>query len=405
MSSMQESSQSFLSQYKIIISIVVILFFATVFGHLVPSSYKVFFYTISNLIRKGLLFLLPFLVFPFMVSSISALRSRGVWMVGGIMLMIVVSNFTAIMGAFFAGNFLIPQLGGGRIATLAVVDELMPLFDVPLSPLVGMEVTLLVAFISGLGVGFINNRSLDSFFEKYTAASTFFFENIFIPILPLYVLGTILKITYETDLGAILPTFGSMALGIVFIQSIYISFLFFMGAGFSITGGLKALKNALPAGLVGLTTMSSFVTMPVTLKVAEKNTGNPHVARVAISTTVNCHCLGEAISLPLIAMTIYFITFSQMPSLSAYFPFALLLTIAQFSAVAVPGGSIVVMLPFLERYLSFSSEMVSLIIALSIFMDPVGTGQNVMANSAFAMIINKLNAGISNLKGKFSKVK
>jgi Na+/H+-dicarboxylate symporter len=162
---------------------------------------------------------------------------------------------------------------------------------------------------------------------------------------------------------------------------------------------LQAFKNSLDAAIVGFSTMSSVVTMPVTLKAAEKNIKDAKVARITISTTVNCHAIGECISLPFIALTIYFISFGMLPDLSTYIHFAFFVAIAQFGGVAVPGGSIIIVLPFLSSYLNFSDEMTSLIIALSIFTDPIGTANNVLGNSAFAIIIYR----IKNLIGKFKK--
>nr|WP_269077747.1 cation:dicarboxylase symporter family transporter [Rickettsia felis] len=63
---------------------------------------------------------------------------------------------------------------------------------------------------------------------------------------------------------------------------------------------------------------------------------------------------------------------------------------AKFSVAAIPGGGIIVMLPILEQYLGFNTNMMSLITALYILFDPVITCANVLGNSAFVKLIDNI---------------
>jgi Na+/H+-dicarboxylate symporter len=333
-----------------------------------------------------------------MVTSIASMKTRGAFLVGGIMLMVTISNFVSIMIPYFVGTLALPILGFTKIASIGSIQELQPFFDVDLEPLIKMELAMFIALIIGLGIGLSGTQKYDAFFERYMRYSQSFFEKIFIPLLPIYVVGTILKIVHETEFKSLLPIFGSVILIIAITQITYISFLYFIGAGRNFSRMLIAMKNTLQSSIVGFSTMSSVVTMPITLEAAEKNIEDPTVARVAITTTVNCHVIGECISLPMIALAIFFVINGHFPDLSTYFVFAAWVAIAQFSGVAVPGGSIVVILPFLIKYLGFSDEMCSMTIALSIFMDPIGTASNVFGNGAFAMIINRMFSFLSRTK-------
>ena len=55
---------------------------------------------------------------------------------------------------------------------------------------------------------------------------------------------------------------------------------------------------------------------------------------------------------------------------------------------------IIVMLPILESHLGFNAQMMSLITALYILFDPVITCANVLGNGGFAMVIDRLVAGL-----------
>ena len=49
-----------------------------------------------------------------------------------------------------------------------------------------------------------------------------------------------------------------------------------------------------------------------------------------------------------------------------------------------------IMIPIYEAYLSFTPEMIALIIAFNIFLDPIVTTANVMANGALCKIFENI---------------
>jgi Na+/H+-dicarboxylate symporter len=379
----------FLSRFKVLFLILFILFGAVFLGENVPVSIKEYTFTFSFLMRNVLMFLLPFLIFPYMAGSIASMKTTGVYLVGAIMFLILFSNFISIIIPYFVGSFGIPLLGLSKVTSLDTTEELQPLFDLGLQPLLSMESAMLIALCVGIYIGLSGTNKFDHFIEKYKEYANFFFEKIFIPTLPLYVLGTALKISHEMDLKTLLPVFGGMILLILITQVTYIFFVYWVGAGFKFKKAVQSFENAFPSCIVGFSTMSSVVTMPVTMRAAEQNIEDPTIARIAISTTVNTHVIGECISLPMIALTLFFMVNGHMPDFSVYLIFAFFTALAQFGGVAVPGGSIVIILPFLSQYLGFSTEMISMIIALSIFLDPLGTANNVLGNGGFAMVIDR----------------
>ena len=78
------------------------------------------------------------------------------------------------------------------------------------------------------------------------------------------------------------------------------------------------------------------------------------------------------------------------PSLVNYLIFTFYFVLAKFSVAAVPGGGIIVMLPILESYMGFDTEMMALITALYILFDPVITCANVFGNGVFAKMIDNI---------------
>lgn len=401
---MSSSSSSFnfkkfaaktLKDYGFILVVLSVMIFVVTVGHLVPHSIQRGAYTLSAVMRSFLMMVIPFLVLPFIVLSITHLKSNGLKLVVTLLLMISTSNFISILIGGTTALQVVPHLPFSLSFNQGDAAPLMPYFDYELPTLLSVEIVLLVGFILGLTISSLNKNStmqkMVTFFETYRDFSLGFFQKIFIPLLPLYIFGTLLKLNAENDFGTVFSDFSSLIMLIFCLQTSYIFFVFIAGCGFKLKEGVACYVRSIPAGLLGFSTMSSLVTMPVTLKIAEKNLKDKTLAQVAIPATVNCHDIGECISLSMLSMAIYMMANGmQAPDLMTFLKFSMMLAVAQFSGVSVPGGSIVILIPLLSAYLGFSAEMIGLLTTIAIFMDPLGTGQNVMGNSAFALVIQKV---------------
>ncbi len=63
---------------------------------------------------------------------------------------------------------------------------------------------------------------------------------------------------------------------------------------------------------------------------------------------------------------------------------------AKFTVAAIPGGSVVIAIPILEKYLGFTPEMSALMMSLYVLVDPFSTTTNVLGNGAFSLMMTKL---------------
>lgn len=382
--------RAFLSQFWFLLVILGVMITVLSLGDYLPFEIKRAAFTASSLIRSVLMFLLPVLVFPFIVNSISFLRSNGIILVLSLVVLIALSNFISIMIGASVASLVVPHLTIKTVFNSGDAHLLLPFFELNLDPLFTVETVLICGLMAGFILSFYKNKLIHSFFHKYQHFSGLFFKNVFIPIMPVYIFGTLLKLDAENDFYQIFSDFGNIILLIMATQLMYVTLMFWVGSRFSIRKTMECWQNCLPAAFLGFSTMSSLVTMPVTLKAAEKNLKDKSVAQIAITTTVNCHDVGECISLTVIALTVYLMGNGMvLPELWTFVQFAIVLAIAQFSGVSVPGGSVVVIIPLLISYLGFSAEMVGLVTTLSIFMEPIGTSNNVLGNSAFALIIQR----------------
>ena len=208
---------------------------------------------------------------------------------------------------------------------------------------------------------------------------------------PLFVTGFVVKLQYDGVITQILKNYTMIFMIIAFSQFGYVTFVYFVLEKFNISSSVISIKNMLPAALSGFSTMSSAASMPLTIIGTEKNAQNKDLVHTVIPATVNIHLVGDCIAIPCFAYAILKNYNLPQPDITTYIIFTIYFVLAKFSVAAIPGGGILVMLPILDKYLGFNTEMLSLITALYILFDQFITSANVLGNGAFARIIDKLD--------------
>jgi Na+/H+-dicarboxylate symporter len=103
----------------------------------------------------------------------------------------------------------------------------------------------------------------------------------------------------------------------------------------------------------------------------------------------NVHLIANNFTIAILAFAIMAGYQVPFPSVLSVGTFMLCALVAKFSVVGVPGGSILVMLPILERCLHFQGEMSSTIFTINILACPIITALNVFGNGAFALLAEK----------------
>ncbi len=265
--------------------------------------------------------------------------------------------------------------------------QLNSLWHISLSQLIPNE----VALWGGVLIGFVGARFYPHAFtriaESLDTYTTFLLKGMSF-LIPPFIIGYIIKLEYEQTLYHILKDYTFIFAVICLTLLIYIFILYFLINRFRITTTLRDLYNMLPAALCGFTTMSSAASMPFTIQGVENNTHNKELARSIVPATVNIHLIGDCLAIPIFAFAVLKSFGLPCPTFWTYLTFTLYFVLAKFSVAAIPGGGIIVMLPILEKYLDFQSDMLTLITALYILFDPIITSVNILGNGAFAKIID-----------------
>lgn len=212
---------------------------------------------------------------------------------------------------------------------------------------------------------------------------------VIIPVLPLYIFGIFLNMTYEGTVFSILTVFIKI-IGIIFLIHIGILILQFCIAGaISRKNPFRLLWNMLPAYFTALGTQSSAATIPVTLEQTRKNGVSEDIAGFSIPLCATIHMSGS--TLKIVACALALMIMQGMPySFGMFAGFICMLGITMVAAPGVPGGAIMAALGLLGSMLGFSEEAQGLMIALYIAMDSFGTACNVTGDGAIALIVDRI---------------
>ena len=361
------------------------------FGGILPLSVIRGIYTFSAFFKEILCFLLPCIIFSFVVTGVLSLKKNAALVLVIVIAAIFVSNFCIALSMYGVMKCMIPFIASDtQLQQLENHYVLEPFFSFTLLPLVRSEIALLAALVIGLMCSFFHMPVVEVVAEKMKQYIEFFLVHCFVPLLPMYVLGFLLKLRYEGMLVLLAQQYGSTFFLIVGLQVCYLMLAYFCMSGFSYAKTRQAIINAMPSYLTAFGTMSSTLTVPVSIDCAVKNTGSRPLATVAMPIMANLHLLGDSIATPILAMVTMHIFFGYLPGFEQYVSFVVYFCTAMFAASGIPGGGILVMIPVLMSAFDFNPAMIGIVTTLYFLMDSFGTAANVMGDGALVMGVHRV---------------
>jgi len=362
-----------------------IIVFSLVAGDMLPLAVKSLCYSFSTTLKSMLGFILPLLVFSFVFSSLLQLRQQAVRFVLMLVPMVCLSNFLSTHIAYYLGNPFLKQMSFHALGQAAVVEPLAPLWSLDLPTLLSNDKALIGACVCACFFILRTPQQGEKIAAQLLRLSYFILNRCFIPVLPLFILGFMLKLQHDQVLVALCRDYAAI-LGLIFFLAFgYLVTVYMLLARGNVAQFRRYIQAMLAPAVAAFSTMSSAAAMPLSMLAAEKNCNNPAIARSVVPATVNIHLVGDCFAIPLFALALLLSFGQELPSAMTYSLFALSFVANKFAVAAVPGGGILVMLPILEAHFGFTPEMLSLITALYIMFDPVITTANVLGNGAFAI--------------------
>ena len=281
------------------------------------------------------------------------------------------------------------MISSAALEKVADANELTPFFSVSIPPVMGVMTALVLSFTLGLGLAATESNSLKSVVHDFEQIIIKTIKAVIIPLLPLYIFGIFLNMTYVGQVFSILTVFIKI-IGLIFLIHIFVLILqFVVAGGFSKKNPFKLLLNMLPAYFTALGTQSSAATIPVTLQQTRKNGVSEDVAGFVVPLCATIHMSGS--TLKIVACALALMIMQGMPyDFGMFMGFICMLGITMVAAPGVPGGAIMASLGLLQSMLGFDAEAQALMIALYIAMDSFGTACNVTGDGAIAIIMDKI---------------
>ena len=360
-------------------------------GLFAPEWLVRIFITFNGIFSQFLSFAIPLIIIGLIVPAISDIGKTA----GRLLLLTVAiaygSTIFSGMVSYLTGALVFPEMIDGKGLSDSVGTEtgLAPFFSISIPPVMGVMTALILAFTLGLGLAAIDSRSLKDVMHDFEEVIIKTIKTAIIPLLPLYIFGIFLDMTYDGQVFSILTVFIKI-IGIIFLIHIGILVLQFSIAGIiARKNPFRMLWNMLPAYFTALGTQSSAATIPVTLEQAKKNGVSEDIAGFTIPLCSTIHMSGS--TLKIVACALALMIMKDMPyDFGMFAGFILMLGITMVAAPGVPGGAIMASLGLLQSMLGFDQECQALMIALYMSMDSFGTACNVTGDGAIAIIIEKM---------------
>ena len=112
---------------------------------------------------------------------------------------------------------------------------------------------------------------MQNVFQEFKEIVSGVIAKVIIPLLPLYIFGIFLGMTFSGEAYHILLVFAQIILVILVLHIVILLYEYLLAGGLSHKNPFKLLLNMLPAYFTALGTSSSAATIPVTLKQTLKN--------------------------------------------------------------------------------------------------------------------------------------
>ena len=370
--------------------IIIAIILGVVAGNFLPLGWVRVFVTFNSVFSQFLGFLIPLIIIGLVAPAIADIgRAAGkllLWTVG------IAYADTVLAGllAYGTGSLLFPSMVDAQAATaVEKAEEILPYFQIQIPAVLDVMAALVFAFVMGIGIAYTDSTALKKGFAEFRDIISKTIATAIIPLLPLYIFGIFVGMTYTGEAYHILLVFAKIICVIFVLHIIILIYEFLIAGGLAQRNPFKSLINMLPAYFTALGTSSSAATIPVTLRQALKNGVSEEIAGFTIPLCATIHMSGSMMKITCCALTVCLI--AGLPhDFPLFLHFIMLLAICMVAGPGVPGGAVMAALGPLAGVLGFNPDAQALIIALYIAMDSFGTACNVTGDGAIAVLMDKI---------------
>lgn len=193
--------------------IILAILLGVVFGNIFNEAAVRAFLTFNGIFSQFLGFMIPLIIIGLVTPAIADIGHGA----GKLLLATVGIAFadTILAGllAYGTGSALFPHMIANS-AHVAVdkVEELKPFFEIKIPAMVDVMSALVFSFIAGLGIAHKGSRTMQKIFPEFKEIVSGVIAKVIIPLLPLYIFGIFLGMTFSGEAYHILLVFAQIIL-------------------------------------------------------------------------------------------------------------------------------------------------------------------------------------------------
>ena len=371
---------------RVLIAIVLGILLGLVMG----EPFVRFFVTFNDLFGQLLGFLVPLIIIGLVTSAIGEIGSQARKL---LLITVAIAYADTVFSGlltYSTGQLLFPAMMGNTMAASLPEQAvaLLPYFKLQIPQMVDVMSALILSFILGICIAYGQLPTLRAGALEFKEVVTRTISGLLIPLLPIYIFGLFLNMTFSGQVWQVISVFASIIMIILALHIFILLYEFVVAGIITRRNPIKLLWNMLPAYATALGTSSSAATIPVTLKQAQKNGVSEETAGFVIPICATIHMSGSVMKITACALAISML--NGMPTdLGLFLNFILMLSIMMIAAPGVPGGAVMAALAPLSSILGFSADQQAMMITIYIAMDSFGTACNVTGDGAIALIVDR----------------
>ena len=373
------------------VSIAIAIAFGIIAGCILPSPVLRVFRTFDVLFSTFLKFVVPFVVCGLVGAAIvEAGKSAGRMLVctfGLVLVSVIASGYLS----YGVSTIAVPRLFGPSSANAGVqiCAALEPYFEIQVPPVFGITTALALAVLFGFAIVKSDSRRLADMALESRNCVAWILRRIVVPLLPWYVMAMMAGIAAGGRIAHILTVFLSV-IGLSFAVSLLHLVLMYLAAGVYVGRNPFAMMWRMKeAYAVGFATCSSAAAIPVSLSCVKKCGVADDIAEFVVPMCATIHLAGSMVKLVCCATCVLFIGGGTI-SIGPFSTFIFVMTITAIAAPGIPGGVITSSLGALASILLLTPEQCSMLMAVYLAMDGVGSACSVGGHGAIALAVEKL---------------
>ena len=188
-------------------------------------------------------------------------------------MMVILSNFTSVVIAEFVGNSFIDSNQSSIISNInsAKSQNLTPLWVLTIPKIISNDLALFISFALALLYRVHQIAILKKTATLANSLSKKFLHSFFLPILPIFVFGFMVKMINDNVISEIITSDIDTLIIMISTMSIYLFLLLICALYlYKNKSWQSILSNMLPPVVTGFASMSSTAALPLSIEAAKK---------------------------------------------------------------------------------------------------------------------------------------